>query len=735
MNVLTGPIKPLHRTLPIDRSDISHMLWERHPKPNALELPWPSASAFTGGDVRDLLASASTLVVASSAPALYQHVLAALRPGMRAYAYGAAGMEIDRALLPALSRAPERMAVRLGHALPADWIVVDGGRTGVLLVGPPDAVRRWAIPLEAMQARSLFEAFRVLFWFNSRREGLPDATGTFSFGPPLASPYRDPGKDVSLPAGRLVIDRPLPDPVPDAEFRIVPDGSTPGRAATLLTPPNTRTFDAAARIAAARTRLVWTETGLPRTSITRHRLVMDLVAGPIGLQIEWETGTAIDVFHRVNKACEAPEWTFHDQRRLRDVAGLVLLAGASAPAPVTPDERINLPDLRAPLATLETATPTELHPPSPLARSLVYAWRTVPEAVPAGAGKALIIRQWTALDEWASRSVAILRARLASMEGEEGSFLARLKGFIRGHNAVQQERMRIKDALAELGEQPPSQRSDARDVVDRLAAEAGKLHGLLKQAHAAHQKAEDDAEERAQREAWQGRVRQATADLAVSRTALVELEARATAADAELRDAEAAVLQRTAELRAARLTRLTEASDQEGTALAETQAQLKALDTRHRGKAPKDERKPLTAQIARLEPLLAASRRDIAAIDTWRPATSELTAVNSRLKAAREGHAALRKPRATLMSELERIERATKEDFAYRPAARLPTTSLPEVAPAPTIPAEAPPELGELFEHQDQRFLAVRTWEQWPRASRVAERLRAELVAFPDASK
>lgn len=735
MNVLTGPIKPLHRTLPFDRSDVSHVLWEQHPKPNALELPWLSAAAFTGGHVRDLLASASTLVLASSTPTLYQHVLSALRPGMRAYAYGAAGLDLDRGLLQALSRAPERMAVRLGYALPADWIVVDGGRTGVLLVGPPDEERRWAIPLETMQARSLFEAFRVLFWFHPRREGLPDAAGTFAFGPPLGCPYSDPGKDVSLPAGRLVIDRPLPDPVPDAEFRIVPDGATPGRAATLLTPPNTRTFDVAARIAAAGTRQVWTATGLPRTTITRHRLVMDMVAAPIGLQIEWETGTAVDVFHRVNKACEAPEWTFHGQRHLRDIAGLVLLAGASAPAPVTPDERINLPDLRAPLAALATANPKELRPPSPLARSLVYAWRTVPETVPAGAGKALIIRQWTALDEWANRSVTLLRNRLMGMEGEESSFLARLKGFIRGHNAVQQERMRIKDALSELGEQPPSQRPDARDVVDRLAAEVGKFHGLLKQAHAAHQKAEDDADERVQREAWQERVRQAIADLAASRTALVELDAKARAADTELCDAEAALLQCIDDLRTARLTRLTEARDREATALAETRAQLKALDTRHRGKAPKDERKPLTAEIVRIEPLVAAAQRDITAIDTWRPATSDLAAANARMKAARDGQAALRKPRATLTSELERLERATKEEFAYRPAARLPTASLPEVAPAPTIPDEAPPELGELFEHQGQRFLAVKTWEMWARATRVAERLRAELVAFPDASK
>lgn len=731
--MLTGVIKPLSRTQPLDRLDVSYPLWEQHAKPNPIDLPWPNAATFDGGHVRDLLSSARTLVLAGSRLALYQHVIAAMQPGMRAYAYGASTMEGERGMQD-LARTSEQMVIRLGYELPADWIVVDEGRAGVLLVGPPAAERRWAIPLAPDAARSLFEAFRVLFWFHARREWMPDSARNFAFRSPLPSPYRDPGRDVSLPAGRLVIDRPLPDLVPDAEFRIVPDGSTPGRAATVLAPPISGLFAAARRIAATG-RLVWMNTGLPRTTISRQRLVMDLVTGPVGIQLEWETGIAIDVLHRVQKACETPGWTFHVARRLRDVAGLVILEGASAAAPVMADERIDLPDLRASLATFEAATPPSWRAPSPLAKNVVYAWRTLPEVVPAGAGKAQIIRQWTALDEWASRSVTILRQRLSSMEGEERGILDRLKGLWRGHSVVARERKRIGDALVEIGEQPPSQRSDAAELVLRLAEEVGKIHGLLNQAHREHQNAEDEAEERGQREACRARVEQAATELMARRAALAELEGKATTADLATRDAEAARLRRISELRAIRLARLTKDRDRDEPALAEAKKQLKALNTQHRGKAPKAERAPLAAEIARLEHLVAEAKQELLAIDAWSPTVAELTAESGRLKEARAALVALQRPRTTLTSDLARLERAAAEVFAYRPGPRLQTVSLPDVVAAPTVPTEGPPELGELFEHQGERFLAVRTWEQVAPASGVAARLLAKLVAFPDATK
>ncbi len=730
--MLTGVIQPLARTLPVDRSDTAYPVWEQNPKPNAVDLPWPTAASFDAVQVRSLLSQARTVVVGSARPSVYEHVLGALKPRMRVYGYGSPVIESDRALMQALEKASDRVAVRLGYELPSDWIVVDGGRAGVLFAGPPGEERRWAIPLEPSLARSLFEAFRVLFWFHARREALPDTAGNVAFRPPLASPFKDPGKIVQLQAGRLVLDGSLPDDIPDAEFRIVPTGASSGRTAVLLCPPDARAFDAPKNLVAGGTRVVWTETGLPRTTISRHRLVMDFVAAPVGIQLEWGSSIAVDVFHRVTKACEAPKWTFHGQRRLRDIAGLALLEGAATPAPVKPDERIDLRDLRSPLAGFDTAAPAELPAPSPLARNVVYAWRTVPEVVPTGAGKAQLVRQWTALDEWASGSVRALRQRLETMEGEERSIHGRLRGFFRGQDAVQRERARVRDALTEIAEQPPSQRSDAVEAMRRLVEEDGRIRGLFQQAHAGRQKAEDEAEESSQRKAWETRVEAATVALAKRQSELVDLDNRETEAEAEVRAADAAILNTTGELREARSAALTRSHDLDAAALVEARFKLNALDAAQSGPAPKDLRWPVTQEIQRLEGAIAASRRDLASLSAWVPSPGELAGPLAVQKKAREGREAIRKARAPLQAALPQLERAATEAFLFRPGARLSAATLPEIGLAPPIPNEAPPELGELFEHQGQRFLAVRTWEQVPRAARVAQRLHAELVAFPD---
>lgn len=729
--MLTGPIQPLPQTRHLDRSNETYALWEQNLKPNVVELPWPKAASFNATSVVSLMANAKTVMLGGSRVVLYEHVLAALRPGMRVYGYGAQAMEGNQALGQSITKAKNQVLMRLGYDLPANWIVVDGGRTGVLLVGSPGEDPQWAIPLERAQARSLFEAFRVLFWFHARREGLPDAAGNFAYRPPLQAPYRDPGPDIALPAGRLVLNGPLPDSVPDAEFRIVPNGVNPGRTATLVMPPDRGKFTRVRDLAQEGVRVVWTDMGLPRTTITRQRLVMDLIAAPIGIQLEWDAGTAVDAYHRIHKACETPKLVFHGQRRLRDIAGPVLLDGASSAMSVAEKEPIDLPDVVSALATFESAEPKDFPKPSPLSRMVVYSWRTVPEVVPAGAGKAKIVKQWTALDEWASRSVEILRRRLETMEREEPSFLDRLKRLLSGQTAVHQERARIRNALTELGEQPPSQRLDAADVVRRLVAEAGKIRGLLQRAHDDRQKAEDDVEEEQQRAAWQTDVNRAKGDLADKRKTLADLENKVPSAEVAFKEAEAAHQRRIADLRAARLTPLNEEREQAVSELATVKTNLEALGE----KASKEERKPFTAKITRLEQQLATTKRDIQALDKWSPPAAEIEETSNRLEKAREARNALRKTRSSLTSEIDSLERLASEPFVPRQTPRLPAVSLPDIAVAPLIPAEAPPELGELFELHDERFLAVRTWEQVARANRVASRLGAKLVAFPDSIK
>lgn len=733
--MLTGPIVPIPKTLQRDRSDVAYTLWEQAARPNPVDLPWRTAESFDEGEVRALVAAARTVVAAGSRLEVAGQVVANLKPGARAYWYGSVSAESDRGLTQTLDKFSDRLAVRLGYDLPADWIVVDGGRAGVLFVGPPSDRRRWAIPLETALARALFEAFRVLWWCHARREALPDSGRKVAFRPHLPSPFSDPGRSVALSAGRFMFDQPLPDPVPDAEFRVLPDGGAIGRAGVVLMPPSSGPFDIARRVMAGGARVAWTDCGLPRTTVSRQRLVMDLVHGPVGIQLEWETGTAVDVFHRLVKACETPAWTFYLERRLRDINGAVWLEGASAAAPVRNEQRIELGDLRAPLDKFEIAAPMQLPPPAPLTRQVVYAWQTVPESVPAEAAKAQIIRQWIAVDEWAARGVSVLQQRLVSMAGEEQPLLARLKGFLRGQDALRRERDRLREALTEIGEQPPSQRSDARETVTRLEEEAARIQDILQQAHRDRQDAEDRAEEADQRRAWEARVNAAAAALSDKRLEMERIEEREARIHAELLDAEAALRDRTAALRLSHTNQLHEARDAGERLLAEVREQLRELDAKHRGKAPKDERKVVNTEIGRREQQVVAATRALAELDKWKPSPAELADETAALKKAREAIASVRKLRAPLASELARLERATNEAFQFRPGARLPASSPPDIGKAPPVPSEAPPEIGELFELQGERFLAVRTWEQHQRAGRVAARLRASLVAFPPSTK
>lgn len=733
--MLTGIIEPISRTRTVDRSDTVFTLWEQSSNPADAELPWPQASSFGADAVRDLVAAATSVVVASASAELIELAAAALRSGVRAYAYGPEAIETNHNLTQVLAGAADRMLARLGHEPPADWIVVDEGRAGVLFVGAPDEPRRWAIPLEPALARSLFEAFRVLFWFHARREGLPEGAQGFSFRPPLPSPYPDPGHDVVLQAGRFVIDAPLPDGVPDAEFRIAPDGSIPGRAATVIMRPDARRMDVASQAAVSGAKVVWTDTGLPRTTISRQRLVMDLVAAPIGIQLEWGTGPAVGAYHRVQKACERPAWSFHARRRLDAIQGAVLLEGASALAQVQAEERITLPDVSSALASFESAEPTVLRPSGPLAKRVVYSWRTVPFVVPVGAKKAQVVAQWTALDEWAAGSVRSLRQRLDTMEGEEQTALARLRSWWRGHDQVQRERARIRDVLVEIGEQRMSQRTvtEAEDTARRLVEEGGRVLGMLQQAHAGRQKAEDDAEEAAQGEAWKARVGAAQAELHKRHVELKELERMEPEAGAEVARAEGILAQATVSVRAARLSELEVTREKASAALLAAREALASQDGV--GQTSKDDRRLLTREIERLEAVAAAARRDVDGFARWTPNAVDLAVEAGTVKMAKEAQALLRKQHGALQAALPALERAAAEAFSVRVGVRLPPFAPAEIGAAPPFPTEAMPEVGELFEHQGQRFLAVRTWQLASSAVRVATRLRAEVVAHQDSIK
>jgi hypothetical protein len=643
-----GPIRPEVRTSDIDRRNVSYAMWEQTVGVSP-GLPWAPASSLGAQEVATLLATCRTAVLVvgrrKASAALLEHALASVPPSGRLYVYGPRALETNARIPQQLGVLSERVLPRLGLDAPADWLVVDSGRAALLLIGPSHDERRLLVRADGALARTLFEAFRALFWFHATREGLPDTGGTYAFRTPLPAPFPDPGADIVLPSGRIAIGKGLPDAIADAEIRIVPGGAAPDRADIVFVPPDPKSFASPMRLARDMARVVWLDTGLPRTSVSRERLVFDLVEAPIALQLEWPKKDAIELYHRLSRCAQKPEWQFHAQRRLADVAGRVLLEGATAPAGVRDSEVVQAADVIAPLDAFDGVQPDEFPEPPPLARRVTYEWSARPRTLPAGARKAELVRRWRDLDEWARRQVDTLRQTLAGMEGAEHGLLERVRARLSGHDALRQRRSRIQDELEELGEAPPSQHfAGAGDLVRRIAEAGREVRGMLDEAHRARLAAEDAVAEAEQRAAWQARTQRAAEELAAKRAELGSLELRVQAAAVALEEAEKT--QKAAEVKRARKARDA------------AQEAVKRVSVEIRGR-----------------------------------------------------------------------EQRASEPFAFQAPARPPGPALPPEAAAPAVPEEAPPELGELFEHRNQRYLAVKTWDQVPRAVPVARRLQSVLVS------
>ncbi len=629
-----GPIQPEDKQEWIDQREKELSLWEQGKKGTQIDLPWTELSSPDSlNDVQSLVANARSVILAigttTTSRKLIDAVLQYLPAQCRLYVYGASDLETE--LVQKIAGMGDRVLARLGHRPPADWLIVDKGRAGRLIVGPTAEHQKWVLPVSGDLARSLFEAFCVLFWFHATSEALPDDNGNVAFRPPLAAPFKDPGPDIPLPAGRLLLGGELDDPVSDAEFRISPNASDPGHARVLFIPPTDdlasggtgRPVDLELPTALCRRghRVLWVDTGLPRTTVTRQRMVMNLVEAPIALQIEWPAATAIDFLHRFERAAKQPAWEFHPARRLDAIKGEVLLNGATQPAKIAPSVSLDAGDVDAPLLDFDSARPARLPDVPPLALEAAIKWRLVPATLPRGARRAEIVRHWTAVDEWTSRTVESLRDALDELENQEG-LLSKLRQWLPsrdGNSALEREKLR--DELDDLGESPPSQiAAQAEERMTRLAAVVNRLDGLRRTTHDQQQDAEDAKAEDAQRDIWKKRVEDAKTKLEEIRQKLAENE------------------------------------------------------------------------IAQGE---AAEKRQ----------------------------------------KIEKLGRVASEEFRFKKPPRLATPATSEVDSHPPIPSEAPPEIGELYEHGEKRFLAIRTWEQLRPAQSVARRLRAEPVVATNPSK
>ena len=667
----SGPIRPEPAEERSDRRAEVLPLWERGGDAD-VDLPWPEASSPGAlDDIQPLLAKARSAVLVvgmtETSLGLLDAVLRRLAAPCRLYVYGDRALEANTALVHRLVGMGDRVLVRLGHPPPADWIVTDQGRTGRLVMGATSRDRRWVVHVEDFLARSLFEAFRTLFWFHASREALPDTDGEVAFREPLDAPFKSPGADLPLAAGRLRFGGDLDDQIPDAEIRISPDASDPGRAGVLFVPPAgcpanggaDGPVDLALPMELRRRghRVIWADTGLPRTAVTHQRMIVDLVEAPIALQLEWPRGVAIDLCHRLDRTAQRPSWEFHPKKRLGDVKGQVLLEGSKRPEEIIPSVSLNAGDVEASLREFDSARPAPFPDIPPLALEAIVRWRRAPAALPAGAREAGIIRGWKAVDEWAARRVKSCRAALDELEDRAGKWTTQLR-----------------DEIDEIGESPPSKMADeAKERMERLARVAVRL------------------EER--------------------QTAQAALNAVVASKRQERKDF----------------------LDQERVHL---EAKLEAARSHRKSRElSKEARKEAARRVRDAEKEVARNKWDRENIAAWAPPGTELGDAHTRFSEAEQEISNLRAEAGSLSEKDEKLARAASEEFRFEKPERLPVPSANEVGSPPPIPAEAPPELGDLHEHRKERFLAIRTWEQLGPAEPVAARLGARLVVAASAPK
>ena len=730
----SGPIKPELAEEVVDRTGEQFALWERGPAA-APDLPWEDCSHPAPGLLGQQFAGARSLsVVVGSTPvsrALLDAVLDLVRPPCRAYVFADRALESDAKLLKKLNALGDRVLVRLGHRPPADWVVSDQGHQGTLFVGSTGEERRWAIRTDAALARSLFEAFRHLFWFHAAREALPDSAGVVAFRSPLPAPYDYPGDDLPLPSGRLVVGSRPDDPVPDADIRISPRHRDPGRARIVFIPPHSTaggqpvSLDLPRKLAERGSKTVWADLGVPTTTVTRQRFLMDLVEEPIHLQLEWPRAAAVDLYHRLARATSAPAWEFHPARRLREIRGPVLLEGAAREGRTQDQAEVDTGDLASPLLDFDSSRPESFPSPPPLALKVVRRWKRVPQPLPAGARPAAIVRGWTAVDEWASRAVDECRLALETLDKQEG-LLGRLRRWLPSRDDATLERRRLRGQVDELGEARPSQSPDiAQDTVRSLQGTASRLNDLLDSTHSRRQEAEDAQAEDDQRTKWTEQVEATKRSLTDIRDKIGVNEVEQERARSDMEAAEAALAKAVKALRDERAAQLDAGRETLQSALdAATAAKEELAATR----PSKVERKAAMRDVKKAEQSLARNEREIVSLASWTPSPPHTSDQSRSVEEARKHLVELRGEAKRLEAEAKTLDRAVAEQFRFRKPARIGAPTALELPAPPPVPDEASPELGELFEHEKRRYLAIKTWDQLRRAKPVAERLGAALV-------
>ncbi len=758
------PIIPVAREHVEDLSSLIQPLWELDTLPplGMAGLPWLALQGLQPGQWQaPLLGSTSFMVVCTSRRA---HLVddfitwATGLPDTRTYLVGPedwAGSLSGQALL---KHGNPRLLVRLGAEPPGDWILADQGRAGWLMVGPPGGARSWVIQLDASLARSLFEASTHLFWHHTAREAVPDTQGPARFAACLPSPYpRSGAPRIALSSGELWLDAGSDAPLlSDAELVVEPGPARDDGAPRLLvTPPAPEAFGRVEALASQGTQVVWFDQQLPRLALTNQRMVLALEEGPLRLHLRFGAKDALRTRQALERWASQGAWRFHPRRAFRDVRGLVRTAGSPMERQVHDEVPLQLGDLTAnELASFNEVRPSSWPPAPELARQVRYHWRVLPPRAPRGHRPAQLCLQWSALDEFVSRRVEQLRARLDKVEQDEKAegLLARLAGLVARWGEVRSRRSKLRRELDEIAEQPLSKRpiEEAPALLARLLTQEEVLSGL--EAECRKQVADEErrVEEERQRQLHDEGVAQAKdryAQLQQQREVLSgALEAGRVTLDGLKADRERLIeeLERARHAEEvnqskARLTELEVLIVQEREKVAGLQEQFAKAGEEASKEARKGWKRDLHASEEKLKRLGSEAdglRRRIEA-----PFAREARRAGQLSDSRLDELAASQKRFGEEQAERERraaeLDKAMAEcslviekpfQFLFTPRA-IPAAWKAASSKPPAIPNEALPEVGSLVEHDGRRYLAVSNWVQAERARPVALRLKAQLVA------
>lgn len=323
------------------------------------------------------------------------------------------------------------------------------------------------------------------------------------------------------------------------------------------------------------------------------------------------------------------------------------------------------------------AEPTSWSSPQPLALNARYEWTTIPPTLPRQARPAALVTQWEATDKYWHEQLTILEQQLTRTHGNmsriEKTF-ERLKGSILGFDRT---RKNILNQIEELQARTPSivGPEQTLELLRTLTDIRSQTLSLTADIEEAERVEKEKLERENQQQTWQKNKDDAARDLVNQRQILLDTNAEKQKLTDEITLIEHELLN-----------------------------------------ASKKEAKNLRARQKKLSDELSRAERK------ERSCTSKIEAYEVIINTPFEF-----KPNTTQTAFPRNVSQGnTAQTSNFIPSA--PTSSQQHISPT-----EALPTVGLLFEVQNQRFLAITTWEELEKGEHEAARLDAQLVAQENA--